>query len=241
VVSVEFDDLLAITLPKNARHFERILVVTSPEDEATRAVAARVPNAQTYSTDAFCRHGASFNKGLAFEEGFDVLGREGWLVAWDADVVMPDEMDLAGIEIGHLYSPRRRMCRNLADYRGQTDWTRWPVQGDREHAGYFQLFHALDPVLRERPWYGIDWKHAGGSDSDFQAKWPKRKRRRLPFEVLHLGVEHLNWHGRCQPRVDGSLPPEAEARRTAQRKMYEARRQHAFRLEKIPREGKEEC
>ena len=104
VVSVEYDDLLAITLARNARHFERILVVTSPADEATQDVAARVPNAEVHTTDAFYRNGAAFNKGLALEEGFERIGREGWLLAWDADIVMPQRMDLAGIEIGNLYT-----------------------------------------------------------------------------------------------------------------------------------------
>ena len=233
VVCVEFDDLLAITLPRNARRFERVLVVTSLTDEATQHVVSGVPNGEVYATDAFYRQGAAFNKGLALEEGFDVLGREGWLLVWDADIVMPDRMDLANVEIGSLYSPRRRMCRNVAEYQGQTDWTRWPIQGDLEHAGYFQLFHADDPALRDRPWYGIDWRHAGGCDSDFQAKWPAHRRLRLPFEVLHLGVEHVNWHGRCQPRLDGSLPPDAQARREAQQQMYRERRRHGFRREKI--------
>ena len=237
VVCVEFDDLLAITLPRNARHFERVLVVTSPADEATQHVVSAVPNGEVYATDAFYRQGAAFNKGLALEQGFDVLGREGWLLVWDADIVMPDRMELADVEIGNLYSPHRRMCRNPGEYHGQTDWTRWPIQGDREHAGYFQLFHAADPLLGDRPWYGIDWKHAGGCDSDFQARWPAHKRRRLPFEVLHLGVEHVNWHGRCQPRLDGSLPPDAQARRKAQRRMYRERRRHGFRQEKIGSEA----
>ena len=235
VVCVQFDDLLAITLPQNARHCERVLVVTSPADEATQDVVSPVPNAEVCATDAFYRHGAAFNKGLALEEGFDVLGREGWLLVWDADVVMPDRMDLADVEVGSLYSPHRRMCRNIAEYHGQTDWRQWPIQGDLEHAGYFQLFHAADPLLRDRPWYGIDWRHAGGCDSDFQAKWPAQKRVRLPFEVLHLGVAHLNWHGRCQPRLDGSIPPEAHCRREAQQQMYRHRRRYGVRREKIRR------
>ncbi|OHB83796.1 MAG: hypothetical protein A2V98_19855 [Planctomycetes bacterium RBG_16_64_12] len=233
VVSVEYDDLLAITLPRNATHFERILVVTSPADEATQDLVSRTSNAEVHTTDAFYRHGAAFNKGLALEEGFEVLGRDGWLVVWDADIVMPQPMDLEAIEVGNLYSPHRRMCRNLAEWQGQIHWKKWPIQGDREHAGYFQLFHGQDPVLRQRPWYGTDWRHAGGCDSDFQAKWPNQRRRRLSFEVLHLGVEHVNWHGRSGPRVDGSLPPEAGARREAQRKMYADRRRHGFQLEKI--------
>ncbi len=38
VVCVEYDDLLTITLPRNARHLTEIVVVTSPTDLRTQQV-----------------------------------------------------------------------------------------------------------------------------------------------------------------------------------------------------------
>ena len=157
----------------------------------------------------------------------------GRLLVWDVDVVMPDAMDLSKIEVGRLHCPRRRMCRNLREYTGQRDWTRWPILDETELAGYYQLFHAEDPVLKIRPWYSIDWRHAGGYDSDFQARWPAGRKVRLPFEVLHLGESYVNWHGRVQARVDGTVPPEADQRRRAQEEMYAQRRKWGFRKEKL--------
>jgi len=52
-VSVGYDDLLAITLPRNARHFERVVVVSSPDDKATAKVVASVANAELFVTDVF--------------------------------------------------------------------------------------------------------------------------------------------------------------------------------------------
>ena len=90
VVCVNFWDLLAITLPRNARFFDEVLVVTTPDDYRTQSVVgAGPPNVNVYCTDVFTKNGATFNKGAAVEEGLDVLGREGWLCLFDADIVIP--------------------------------------------------------------------------------------------------------------------------------------------------------
>ena len=238
-ICVEFDDLLRLTLPCNALHFDELVVVTSPDDRATLQAVDEVcrergfDHVDVYQTNAFTKRGAAFNKGMCLEHGLDVVGRSGWLLVWDVDVVMPDAMDLSHIEPGKLYCPRRRMCRNPAEYTGRADWTRWPILPETEHAGYFQLFHADDPVLARRPWFSLDWRHAGGYDTEFQARWPKRLKLRPPFEVLHLGEAYLNWHGRVQPRVDGPAPPNADQRRRAQKEMYAKRRKWGFRKEKL--------
>jgi len=170
---------------------------------------------------------------MCLEHGLDVVGRSGWLLVWDIDVVMPDAMDLSAVEPGKLYYPYRRMCRDINEYTGQTDWSAWPVQKETEPAGYFQLFHADDPVLKGRPWFPIDWRHAGGYDTDFQARWPKQRKVRPPFEVLHLGESYLNWHGRVQRRADGAVPPNADKRQRAQKKMCAQRPKWGFQKEKL--------
>jgi hypothetical protein len=238
-VCVEFDDLLRRTLPRNAGHFDYLLVVTSPHDrgtlEAVRDVSEEhgLDHVDVYRTDAFYQRGAAFNKGMCLEHGLDIVGRSGWLLVWDVDIVMPDAMDLSHVEPGRLYCPRRRMCRNIGEYTGQRDWSRWPALKETEPAGYYQLFHAADPVLRVRPWYAIDWRHAGGYDTEFQARWPGHRKARLPFEVLHLGEAYLNWHGRVQARADGTVPPEADKRRQAQLQMYAQRRKWGFKKERL--------
>ena len=196
VVCVNYADFLARTLPRNASHFDHIVVVTTPDDVATRAVVHGCDHAELFVTQAFTKHGAVFNKGLAIEEGFDFLGRDGWMCVWDADTVMPRDMDLNDLPPNRLYAPRRRICSKPERWDDGEDWRRFPRYRDREFAGYFQLFHASDPVLATRPWYGTHWRHAGGCDSDFQAKWPRERKVRLPFDVLHLGKPGVNWAGR---------------------------------------------
>jgi hypothetical protein len=220
LVCVDFADLLAITLPYNRHHFERVLVVTSFADTKTVevAVAAR---ADVWQTNLFYADGAVFNKWAALETGLDVLGRRGWLCVMDADVLWPQEasaiMELAPLVPGSLYSPFRRMLDPLPVplvIPDQAAWNRLPRHPQvREFAGYTQLFHADDPVLGPPPWHQTDWRHAGGADSFFQEKWPLSRKVRLPFEVLHLGPAGINWCGRASQLADGNVLPGSEERK----------------------------
>lgn len=227
-VSVGFDDLLALALPRAARHFREILVVTTPEDVATQAVVARTISARCHLTRVFTARSARFNKGAALEEGFDALGRDGWFVVLDADIILPEAIRWPALEVGVLYSPLRRMAPwplPGGALPPDGEWTaRYPLHPQQhEWAGFFQLAHADDPALRERPWYPTDFTHAGTCDSLYQARWPASRKVRLPFEVLHLGEAGRNWLGRATPRADGTVP-EGSAERQAELRQLIRRR-----------------
>lgn len=237
VVSVDYGDILAVTLPRNARHFESVLVVSTPGDALTAGVVSTVPNAELFTTDAFYDNGAVFNKGRAMNLGLDHLGRwrDEWLVIWDADIVMPANLRelINGLPPGHLFSPRRRMLADPKAYRDDLNWREVPRKHDEECAGYFQLFHSRDPVLRDpdHPWYGEDWLTAGGCDSDFAARWSQRRRIKLPWFVLHLGEDNKNWCGRATPFMDGSLHPQARERAERLTEMMRVRHESGGRHE----------
>ena len=234
-VCVGYDDLLAITLPRMTAVFERICVVTDQHDCATVLVAESRDNVFAHQTDAFYRDGATFNKGAAVEEGFTAVGRDGWMCVIDADLVLPLGTDLSACEPGFLYTARRRMCYDPGKWDGSEDWSRFTLSRDREWAGYLQVFHADDPVLRKRPWYDLTWRHAGGCDSSFQGRWKPNRKRLLPFKALHLGAVSLNWWGRQTKRLDGSMPAGAvESRRLRDEMVYHRRRnRRAYDWERI--------
>jgi hypothetical protein len=128
LVSVDYADLLAITLPYNRHHFEEVWVMTT--NGSQDAVEADKHGAIVHLTDAFYRDGATFNKWLALEEGLDTMGREGWICLMDADVLWPKELQFREQyqtikwwnpngetmyqDAGMLCSPLRRM------------WDNWP-------------------------------------------------------------------------------------------------------------------
>ncbi len=222
IVCVDFADILALTLPWNRHHFDNVLVITSPEDTSTQQVA-EFNQATTFLTDSFFQDGADFAKWKALEEGLDFFGRHGWLCLMDADIAWPKQIDWSLLHfddcsaLGYLFTPLRRMMtetQGLTTIPPESEWSKLPLHPQQqEWAGYTQIFHASDPVLGPPPWHQVDWKHAGGADSFFQAKWPTERKVRPPFEVLHIGQSGVNWCGRTTQRLDGTTPPEARQRR----------------------------
>lgn len=208
-ICVDYADLLAVTLPWNRHNFTEWMIVTTPEDQQTIQLASE-HSCQVYTTRSFYDNGAHFNKYLAMEEGFDVLGREGWLCILDADVLIPKGVDHTHYRIGNLYGPRRRM---LQDPTGNIQkkinkpWIGYKIDGFvAQFPGYCQIFNVDDPRLGPPPWHETDWKHCAGGDARFQDKWEHRHKIRTPWEVLHLGPKDVNWCGRSSHYVDGTVP-----------------------------------
>ncbi len=229
MVCVEYADMLALTLPYNHHHFSEIMVVVNPKDVKTFEVLSpylKGDGIGMYPTDAFYRNGAKFNKWLALEEGLDYFGRYGWICIMDADVFWPKEVNLS-LEQGKVYTPLRRMMPTIPQIAPkESDWLKYPLHGNQgEWAGYSQIFHADDPVLKGlKYWHEIDWSHAGGADSFFQQKWARENKVRPPFEVLHIGEAGLNWMGRCTPFANGELPVEANDRKREMMEMFRKRK-----------------
>lgn len=218
-VSVEYADLLNLTLAYNRHHFEEVMVVTTPQDDATQRVATR-NKAELFLTNAFYENGAYFNKWLALEEGLDKFKREGLLCIMDADVLWPqslmgwEEPPQLSVRWGTLYSPQRRIWEDVhAGIPREQEWQFLPLFRDFEFAGYSQIFWADDPHLPPAPWHELDWNHAGGADSSFQRLWPNKYKIRPPWQVLHLGRPGTNWTGRTTPLLSGKVPIQAEERK----------------------------
>lgn len=244
-VCVDFDDFLAITLPRNARHFSDTLVVTSHGDRSTQLLCERL-KVKYHVTNAFYRCGAQFNKGAAIEEGLDILGRQGWICVWDCDIVMPESLLIPGKRLDCLYSPIRRILMDPKDLCEGLNWEELPSPTlPGEHSGYFQLFHA--DSMTDKPWYGVNWKHAGGCDNDLEAKFSPENKLRPPYSVLHLGAEGMpelntrigrNWQGRVIARIDtGKTPSLSESRNQSMIEFVGSRERFGLCREKIQTES----
>jgi len=226
MVCVEYGDLLNLTLPYNRDFFSEVLVVTTREDTETIDVAQR-NGAEVHLTDAFYRRRAVFNKFAALEEGLDVFGRHGWMLIMDADIAIPKHRHAFHPQLGQIYTPRRRILKRIPQQiPPEKSWriNKCPMLNE-EFAGYFQMFHADDPVLGPAPWHQTDWTWAGGPDSFMHMKWDVRNKIRPPFDVLHLGEPFRNWAGRVTHRVDGTVSPEADKRRGIHQSLLNARRE----------------
>jgi hypothetical protein len=215
VVSVDFSDILEMTLPRLRPHVSTTYVVTSLKDTKTREVAARF-GAAVISTDVFYDRGASFNKGAAITHALNVINPEGWVLSVDADIVLPHHVHFEVAELGNVYGAPRLLWKNPEAFRIITPevgdhWGKLVRLHDTELGGYFHLWHVEDPHLGEFPWHGTEWEHAGGYDTEFLSHWPKEKQKYLNMEVLHLGSPFSGWYGRVTP-VNGVYPGDPDER-----------------------------
>ena len=214
VICVNYDDLLQLTLPSNMKHLSKCLVVTSTDDDKTYEFAKTIPNVSVLRTNAFTRYGAKFNKGLAMEEGFRILNSKNWVLIWDADTLFPDHMPTGRLDSNCLYGPPRLILSDPKTFNPANPadaWLRAERTHDKEFPGYFQLFNMTCPYLWNKPfWYDPTFTHAGGGDAYFQSLWPSRYKRRLRFNVLHLGPRDKNWYGRVTDRLDDSANTDVE-------------------------------
>lgn len=214
IPSVNYADFLAITLPawRKLLPAEDFLVVTTPEDAETRAVAA-ANETGVVLTDVWYQDGATFNKARALDLAFGFDRDPPWRVAdgeWclclDADVypfgklALPDD---DGERI--LYSVHRYACPDPESFRahraGELEldafelirmWRR-RMPDPAGMQGYFQLWR-----YRPGDHFG-SYPSAAKYDVHFARQFPRRKYLDRPY-VLHLGEHRRNWSGRITPR-----------------------------------------
>ena len=243
IVCVDFSDMLEITLQKNRHHFDRVVVVTTFTDEKT-IVTALNNNAEVYRTNAFYDDGAVFNKYKAVEEGLDFMGRYGQICLLDVDIVLPKDFLFTKDDTfkDYLYTPHRYIFdephqtslnpkdegylneRLISLLEDEELWKELPLFGEREFAGYCQVFHADCRFLpKGKSWHETNWKHAGGADSFFQCLWPDQFKVRPPFYVLHLGPPGRNWCGRVIPYLDGTLPENSDESHNTLQRFFQGR------------------
>lgn len=230
IVCVDYHDFLAVTLPYNRHHFDRVLVVTSHGDRFTPEIAAAY-DCDVYKSQSFYADGAKFNKYAPLEEGLNLMGRDGWVCIMDADVLWPKHTNQQ-YEVGNLYVPKRRMMIDThKPIPHEVNWLhRFPLHylHNTCFSGYTQIFNASDPVLpngNTGPWHQTNWRHAGGADTFFSELWPPEQRIRPNWECLHLGEAGKNWCGRSTKYLNGSLPDNADQRANDLRQFMEVRNQ----------------
>lgn len=156
LVSVDYTDILKITLPYNRHHFKEVTVITSLDDWENVDPVCDANDAVCYSTDLFYEDGADFNKWRALEWGLEYINSmdpgfastDGWICLMDADVLWPKQIRIVKSERGkpittesdpnrlilrpgYLCSPLRRM---LVDFP-----RKWYCHGPNPPIPIYQL------------------------------------------------------------------------------------------------------
>jgi hypothetical protein len=218
-VCVNYSDFLSETVKYNAQHFDRWVIVTTPDDKDTIELCRRW-NLDCVTTREFDRAGdGRFNKGRGISLGMNYLSSDAWAVHLDADIVLPPQTKQM-LEVAHL-DPE---CIYGADRVCLHSWQEWQellasgylhfqhgfhlccnfpaakhvgtrvIRGRHGYVpiGFFQLFHN-----KHGQHAGMRWKDYPDSNSDaahsdikFALHWDRRKRALLPeLLVLHLESE----------------------------------------------------
>ena len=240
VTSVGYADFLAETLCHNRVLFDKLVVVTAPEDKATRRVC-EYWNVTCIPTDLFETRWGSFYKGRGINVGLEALDRDAYLLHMDADILLPPLtrkfLEFMNPDPEFLYGIDRHVCR---DYQ---QWRRFMSLPQLQHEsrsyvhldkfplgtrlcveaegwgyiplGFFQLWHAASGRLT----YPEQHSDAGRTDTVFAMQWTRAKRSLIP-EIVGYHLEsadaHIaaNWSGRTTAPFgppDGILSPPVAA------------------------------
>ena len=229
-VSVGYGDFLAWSLPFNRNLFDRLVVVTTPEDKYTQDVCNHY-YVECLQTDIFYKDGQKFNKGLGINYGLEKLDFPDWCIHFDADVVFPprakeflnkgtwNEQYIYGVD--RLMVPNDKawfnfLNRPCSQSHGYSSWPipfgmGYRVVWDNEGylpIGYCQMFNRNSVYLKD-PLYPTKFDTAADSDIHFAKQWPRSNRELIKeFFVYHLDSEldatgkniGANWEGRKTPK-----------------------------------------
>lgn len=215
-VCVGYADFLGVTLPRTLAVVDRLVVVTTPADTATREVCRRY-GVTPLVTNEFYRDGAEFNKARGINKGLDALSAKGWRLHVDADIVLPPNLRRslvdAHLDPACLYGCDRAMVRTWAewvkvrdsgylsrDYHCRVNFPKGPEVGARwaDHLhgycpiGFFQLWNAESDLYQGRHMrpYPTEHNDAARCDVQFALQWDRRHRVLLPeVVVVHLESE----------------------------------------------------
>jgi len=240
-VSVGYGDFLAATLAENLPLVDDLIVITSPDDDETRAVCRRHNVHHLLSEDH--RRGGPFNKARLINRALDQIGAKDWILHIDADIVLPrqfrNKLDWADIDERCLYGADRQRVvgwqkwRAFKAYVGYWD-NHLHEMGNWWHPdfppmsrlvssihgytpiGCFQLFHGsamiADRIHVRR--YPITHGDAARTDQQFALQWDRRYRVLLPEVVcLHLESEAGGRGANWEGRTTRRFGPESPASR----------------------------
>ena len=225
ITSVGCHDFLAHTLMLNKHQFDRIVVVSAPEDKNTPRICDYWC-VECHLTDEFNSRWGGFQKGKAINSGLSKLALDGWVAHMDADVALPPNsrhaFEHAELDPTMVYGIDRVECKSYASWQRfignpernvdgggwfiHTTHSPFPLatrvsfgaEGGYVPIGFFQFWNPAGSGVSR---YAEGHDTAGREDSVFTAQWPRGKRGFIPEVIAyHLESEDapmaVNWKGR---------------------------------------------
>ena len=194
-VCVGYSDILAVTLPLNLELLDRMIVVTSYDDEETYDLCSKYDNVFCVRTDRF-HDNAEFAKSRGLNQALRCVSKDCWVIYLDADILLPlsirDEIeDLDGVGRVCMHSCMRRF--NV--FKDSMDVS---FADGAECPGFFQVLHSSllnKELCQNLPEFSTD---AAYDDLIFSRMIPGPII--MDINVCHLDEERQNWSGRKTPK-----------------------------------------
>lgn len=222
IVCDRYHDFLRCTLPHNKFLFDRIVVVTSPEDKETRRLC-EFHHVACIPTDALNSRWGKFCKGCGINAGLECLEKGDWVVHMDADIWLPPQtrmlLQRANLAKRMLYGIDRFIVKGYKQWDEFLEAPKLQHEAGayihvnafplgtrvmQDHAagytplGFFQLWNPSVSGISTYPEQATD---AGRTDLLFAMKWPRALRSMIP-EIVGYHLESTdagfgtNWGGR---------------------------------------------
>ena len=212
-VCINYDDFLVHCIDNYIAAFDELIVVTESEDLKTRKLCEKF-GVRIVESKSKQYNGEPFNLPALLNDGFATIESPEWLCKIDPDIYIPktavSRFRQSFGAFDEIWGASRYFCEDTAQLESFIETNDFEVleppyeEGD-DVLGFLQVFHASSAFLpnSNRP-YEQEF-HVGPSrtnDRLFCRQWPVEKRKRFPFDVIHLGLEAIgsNWKGRKSGR-----------------------------------------
>lgn len=194
IISVNYNDLLLVSLSHNINIFDKITVVTSSDDLMCQKICEKF-EINCLVTDVMYENGSIFNKGKAINAGINSLKNPGFILLIDADIIVSEKIDTDILSTDTLYTSDRWICNTYEEYlqiktQNLENFCRFEVD---KGLGFFQLFH-----FSKESKFPESSDNASFSDLLFRDKFTIRSK--IDNQIIHLGKTFRNWNGRVTER-----------------------------------------
>lgn len=213
-VCVDYSTELREAIIYNRVHLDRWLIVTTPEDTATRSLCHAF-NLECITTRDFYRNDAKFDKARGVDRGLQALAYKDWVMHLDADIVLPgsfrESLENADLDRECIYGCDRFMVRgwdkwgklkesdfldryarsahhNVCFPEGYPVGARWAdIHQGYVPVGFAQIFHATAVMyngIRYRRYPAYGHSDASRTDVQYGLLWDRQHRKLLPEVVV---------------------------------------------------------
>jgi hypothetical protein len=201
IVSVNYNDFLAVSLQHNVEIFDNITVVTSESDILCQKICEKF-GVNCLVTNLMYDNESDFNKGKAINYGINSISDPDFILLLDADIIVRGNIDIENLNEELLYTSSRYICKSYTQLNdvisnGKILDESFKHEGDKG-IGFFQLFHINHNSIDRDKVYPETSTDASWDDLIFRDKFPKREI--IKNTIIHLGDPYTNWKGRKSNR-----------------------------------------